>query len=61
MITRFATLPASASILVPLGVLPVEDIKQQLLPQMLMRFDVKPKWVQHPHFYVELPDAGAAE
>jgi len=66
LITRFAALPTSASVLVPLGVLPVEDIKQPLLPQMLMRFDVKPAWVQHDHFYVDLPavapqSIGAAE
>jgi hypothetical protein len=24
------------------------------LPQMLMRFDIKPAWVQHEHFYVDL-------
>lgn len=59
VITRFASLPTVASILVPLGVLPVEDIKQPLLPQMLMRFDLQPAWVQHQHFYVDLPKAAA--
>lgn len=58
LITRFATLPVPASILVPLGVLPVEDIKQPLLPQMLMRFDLKPTWVQHKHFYADLSGVG---
>lgn len=54
LITRFASLPTAASVLVPLGVLPTEDIKQPLLPQMLMRFDLKPVWVQHEHFYMDL-------
>lgn len=54
LITRFAALSTAASVLVPLGVLPTEDIKQPLLPQMLMRFDIKPAWVQHEHFYVDL-------
>ncbi|MCA9120376.1 MAG: hypothetical protein H6822_09900 [Planctomycetaceae bacterium] len=54
VITRFATLPDAASILVPLGVLPIEDIKQPLLPQMLMRFDITPSWVQHEHFFADL-------
>ncbi len=58
VITRFATLPQPASILVPLGALPTEDIKQPLVEQMLMRFDVKPLWVQHEHFFVDL-SAGA--
>ncbi len=60
VITRFASLPPPASILVPLGVLPVEDIKQPLLPQMLMRFDVQPAWVQHEHFYADLQKVAAA-
>ncbi|MEO8496319.1 MAG: hypothetical protein ABI614_14715, partial [Planctomycetota bacterium] len=59
LITRFAALPAGASVVVPLGVLPVEDLKHHLLPQMLMRFDVKPAWVQHDHFYAELPQVAA--
>ena len=59
LITRFATLPTAASILIPLGVLPVEDIKQPLLPQMLMRFDLSPAWVQHEHFYADLAKAAA--
>ena len=61
LITRFAALPDAASILVPLGVLPTEDLKQPLLTQMLMRFDLKPAWVQHEHFYFELPAAAAQE
>ncbi|MDA1048886.1 MAG: hypothetical protein O3C40_00185 [Planctomycetota bacterium] len=55
LITRFAALPTAASVIVPLGILPVEDIKQPLLPQMLMRFDLKPAWVQHEHFCSDLP------
>ncbi|MBC8353619.1 MAG: hypothetical protein H8E66_16595 [Planctomycetes bacterium] len=58
LITRFAALPDAASILVPLGVLPTEDIQQPMLSQMLMRFDVKPTWIQHEHFYLDLPAAG---
>lgn len=58
LITRFAALPAAASVLVPLGVLPTEDIKQPLLPQMLMRFDIKPTWVQHEHFCFTLETHG---
>ena len=60
LITRFAALPQAASVLVPLGVLPTEELKQPLLSQMLMRFDVKPVWVQHEHFFFDLP-ASAAE
>jgi hypothetical protein len=60
LITRFAALPTPASVLVPLGVLPTEDLKQPLLSQTLMRFDVKPVWVQHEHFFFDLP-ASAAE
>ncbi len=59
VITRFATLPPAASILVPLGVLPTEDIKQPLLPQMLMRFDVQPAWAQHEHFFADLAKVAA--
>lgn len=54
VITRFASLPNAAHILVPLGVLPREDLDQDLLPQMLMRFDLQPTWVQHDHFFAEL-------
>ena len=60
VITRFAALPPAASVLVPLGVLPTEDLKQPLLSQVLMRFDVKPFWGQHEHFFFELP-ASASE
>ncbi|MCA9124767.1 MAG: hypothetical protein H6821_03775 [Planctomycetaceae bacterium] len=54
IITRFADLPQPAAILVPLGVLPTEDIKQPLLPQMVMRFDLNPRWAQHEHFFRDL-------
>ena len=60
VITRFAALPAAAHVLLPLGVLPSEDMTLMGLNQMLMRFDVQPRWVQHDHFFVELA-APAAE
>ena len=56
LITRFATLPTAASVLVPLGNLPTEN-QDYLLHQALMRFDLQPSWAQHEHFFVELSAA----
>ena len=53
LITRFATLPPTASILVPLGDLPREETQYHPLSQMVMRFDLQPQWARHDHFYVE--------
>jgi hypothetical protein len=53
LITRFATLPPAASILVPLGDLPPEETRHDLLSQMVMRFDLQPQWAQHDHFFIE--------
>lgn len=53
--TRFATLPPGASVLCPLGALPREETDYDFLAQMLMRFDVRPHWAQHDHFFVEFP------
>jgi hypothetical protein len=58
LITRFATLPTAASVLVPLGQLPSES-QDYLLPQVLMRFELQPSWAQHEHFFVQLSAAGA--
>lgn len=59
MITRFAKLPTAASILVPLGELATEGKIASMLPQVLLRFDLQPEWVQHRHFFVQLAPAGA--
>jgi len=56
-ITRFASLPTVAAVLLPAGVLPTEGTNNSLLPQMLMRFDLKPTWARHDQFYVELSPA----
>jgi hypothetical protein len=61
LITRFASLPEPAAVLMPLGVLPREDVEYRLHAQMLMRFDIQPQWAQHDHFFVEFtPPADAA-
>jgi len=51
--TRFAALPTAASILTPLGSIPVEQAQSGYRNQMLMRFDLKPTWAQHDFFFVE--------
>jgi hypothetical protein len=54
VITRFASLPQPAIVLTPLGSLPQEQSGHNFLTQMLMRFDLKPHWVQHDQFFVTL-------
>jgi len=58
LITRFATLPAAASVLVPLGELPTEP-GTALLAQMMMRFDLESSWAQHDQFFVDFSSPGA--
>ena len=61
LITRFASLPEPAAVLMPLGVLPREDVEYRIHSQMLMRFDIQPHWAQHDHFFIALaPPADAA-
>lgn len=56
LIPRFATLPAAASPMIPLGPLPQEGPDQRLLlSHVLIRLRVQPSWVQHQYFFVELP------
>jgi hypothetical protein len=65
LITRFASLPTPAAVLLPLGVLPREDTDEvedyDLRSQMLMRFDLQPQWVQHDHFFAELATDASAD
>jgi len=53
LITRFATLPPSASVLIPIDAIPIER-RTSVISQMLMRFDIDPTWLQHAHFFVPL-------
>lgn len=54
-VTRFATLPESAALLLPLGTLPPDHSQLNQLEQMVLRLDVAPAWVQHRYFLVEAP------
>jgi hypothetical protein len=54
-ITRFAALPEAAAILVALGSLPPEYRERDQLEQVVLRFDLQPKWVRCRHLFVELP------
>jgi hypothetical protein len=54
VITRFATLPASAVVLTELGRLPPERFDGTNLHNMLMRFDIVPEWACHDYFFINL-------
>ena len=54
VITRFATLPASAVVLTELGRLPPETFDGGNLQNMLMRFEMTPRWACHDYFFVQL-------
>jgi hypothetical protein len=54
VITRFATLPTSAVVLTELGRLPPERFDGGPLHNMLMRFDVTPRWAAHDYFFLQL-------
>lgn len=54
VVTRFATLPASAAVLTPLGQLPTEKFDGGYLRNMLMRFELTPQWACHDYFFVNL-------
>ena len=54
-VTRFATLPDVAYILVPIGGLPMIDESNAPLGQTCWRLDVLPTWAQHTHFVVDIP------
>ena len=56
LITRFAALPTAASVLVPLGAT-LGETKPPHHRDVLFRFDLKPAWVRHDHFFAELPVA----
>lgn len=60
VLTRFATLPASASSLVPLGTLPREPDDQEKLSLVVMRFEFQPLWTQHSYFFIKFPESVAA-
>jgi len=58
-IPRFATLPAAAALLTPLGTLPASHTQEDQLAQAVLRFDMVPQWIAGEYFFVELPSAGA--
>lgn len=53
-ISRFATLPAAAALLLPLGTLPQSYTQEEPLAQVVLRFDLKPQWIANDYFFVEL-------
>jgi hypothetical protein len=58
LIPRFATLKDAQAPLVGLGILPREsESPDQLLSQVVVRFDVRPSWVHHTHFFADLSAA----
>lgn len=52
VVSRFGSLPSAAAILTPLGVLPAENLQNGSLAQMMMRFDITPKWMAYEYFFV---------
>lgn len=54
VISRFATLPAPAVVLMKLGELPADRLEGSGLVHMLMRFEIAPQWVQHDYFFLNL-------
>ncbi len=55
VLARFGSLPPTAWVLSPLGVLPTEKLEDDLRPHVVVRFDVAPRWVQHECFFAMLP------
>ncbi|MFO0868010.1 MAG: hypothetical protein U0935_03605 [Pirellulales bacterium] len=58
-ITRLATLPDPVWQLVPWGAAPpatrrVETVNVSILPQVIVRFEMSPEWVQHRFFFSEI-------
>ena len=57
VIPRFATLPAGALPMIPLGPLPAESpAPDRMLPQVMLRLQVQPTWAAHRYFFLELAD-----
>jgi hypothetical protein len=54
VITRFATLPASAAAISDLGRIPTETFGGNGLYNMLMRFELAPQWACHDYFFTTL-------
>ncbi len=54
-LTRFATLPEAAALLLPLGTSPDSYGQQDQLEQVVLRFDLQPTWLRHQYFVVEVP------
>ncbi len=52
VVSRFGSLPSAAAILTPLGALPAENLQNGSLAQMMMRFDITPKWMAYEYFFV---------
>ena len=57
VIPRFATLPAGALPMIPLGPLPAESpAPDRMLPQVMLRLQVQPTWAAHRYFFLQLAD-----
>ena len=54
VVTCFLTTAEQDWTLVRLGPLPDEPTEMDLTRQLLMRFTLEPRWVQHTAFYVDL-------
>lgn len=55
-ITRFATLPEAAALLLPLGQLPADYREYEQLEQVILRLDLKPRWAQQRYLFVEVTE-----
>jgi hypothetical protein len=55
LVWRFAALPPILQTLLPLGATLAERQDTPWTHQVVMRFDVGPKWVQSKYYFVELP------
>jgi hypothetical protein len=55
LISRFATLKESDSLLLALSPLPEEPLSLDLRTQIVVQFRVQPAWVQHELLFLELP------
>jgi hypothetical protein len=54
-VTRFATLPDAAAMLLPLGKLPEDHTSTDQLAQVIVRIDLQLAWVHHRYLFVKLP------
>lgn len=59
LVSRFASLPASAWPLIKLGPLPAEERPSTLLNHTLTRCTLQPTWVAHRYFFAEIAAAPA--